>query len=270
MRRTCHKPAHANPFGAQRSGLSGRNDIARLASRSLSRTQAHAPPCAEWFDPSRGCVHTRAGAGMSRQTSAQLLSTCQCALDQTPAALLCGLVGFQDHAPTVLKYWEYGSTAGGGRDIDCVNYPHLTAVPAARIIRMLRPHQPTSRTLRQGWIGRDRPAASTGRSMGACTCVLCAAVDLSISVSTSSTPDYPDYPEYAAVDPSIGMAEHCALRMCILHIGAIQALRSSASCLWRSVCRTSTGYASPSGRAALIADGAVRVLIRALRVRARY
>ena len=56
--------------------------------------------------------------------------------------------------------------------------------------------------------------------MGACACILYAAVDPSISVSTPTTPDYPDYPEYAAVDPSIGMAEHRALRMCILHIGA--------------------------------------------------
>ena len=44
--------------------LRGRNDIARLVSRS-TRTHARArtavlPVCLEWFDPSRGCVHAHA------------------------------------------------------------------------------------------------------------------------------------------------------------------------------------------------------------------
>ena len=105
--------------------LRGRNDIARLVSRS-TRTRARAPPCVPngLIRLVDACMHTGARAGMSRQTSAQLLSTC--ALDQTPAAVACGVRGLQDHVPTVLRYWE-SAMAGGGCDGDCVSYLHVTA-----------------------------------------------------------------------------------------------------------------------------------------------
>ena len=125
MRRICHKPAHANPFRAPGvRALRGRNDIARLVSRS-TRTHARARrrvpngliPLVD------ACVHARARAGMSRRTSAQLRSTC--ALDQTPAASACGVRGLQGHhVPTVLRYREC-AMAVGGRDGDCVNHPHV-------------------------------------------------------------------------------------------------------------------------------------------------
>jgi hypothetical protein len=58
MRRTCHKPAHANPFRAQGSGLSEGETIS-LGWRAVQLAHAHARTavCAKWFDPSRGCVH---------------------------------------------------------------------------------------------------------------------------------------------------------------------------------------------------------------------
>jgi hypothetical protein len=84
--------------------------------------------------------------------------------------------------------------------------------------------------------------------MGACTCILYAAVDPSISVSTPSTPDYPDYPEYAAVDPSIGMAEHRALRMCIVPIGAYPSpAQHTVLSLMQRAPHVTAGCASPSG-----------------------
>ncbi len=69
-------------------------------------SRAHAPPCVPngLIHLVDACVHARARAGMSRQTSAELLSTC--ALDQTPAASVCGVRGLQGQVPTVLRYRE--------------------------------------------------------------------------------------------------------------------------------------------------------------------
>ncbi len=145
MRRTCHKPAPCQslPCTGVRA-LRGRNDIARLVSRS-TRLRARAPPCCPCASNGLirlvdACTHVQC-AGMSRRTSAQLLSTC--ALDQTPAASACGVRGLQGHVPTVLRYWEW-AMAGGGRDGDCVNYPHATAVPAHQQHTKVRLDRPRS------------------------------------------------------------------------------------------------------------------------------
>ena len=82
--------------------------------------------------------------------------------------------------------------------------------------------------------------------MGACTCILYAAVDPSISMSTPEYP--PEYPEYAAVDPSIGMAEHRALRMCIVPIGAYpRPAQHTGLSLMQRAPHVTAGCASPSG-----------------------
>jgi hypothetical protein len=114
MRRTCHKPAPQKTFRAEGSALSEGETILlgwcapfTRTRTPFTRTRARASPCAEWVDPewvdpSRGCVHTR--AGMSRQTSAQLLSTC--ALTRARQHLRVACSGLQGHVPTVLRYGE--------------------------------------------------------------------------------------------------------------------------------------------------------------------
>ena len=78
--------------------------------------------------------------------------------------------------------------------------------------------------------------------MGACTCILYAAVDPSISVSTPSTLST------RRVDPSIGMAEHPALRMCIVPIGAYPSpAQHTGLSLMQGAPQVTAGCACPSG-----------------------
>ena len=125
-------PCQSRPCTGVRA-LRGRSDIARLVSRSTrTRARTRAPPSVAngLIHLVVACNHTRACAGMSKQTSAQLRSTC--ALDQTPAASACGVRGLQGHdIPTVLKYWECATRMAGVMGI-------------VSIICMLRPYRRAS------------------------------------------------------------------------------------------------------------------------------
>ena len=149
--RTCQHAAHAPRLAPRRTRVL--ECVARATSKPMPIPSVHrgqgsqrakryrsagepfnphactrAPPCCPCASNALihlvdACTHAQC-AGMSRRTSAQLLSTC--ALDQTPAAVACGVRGLQDHVPTVLRYWE-SAMAGGGCDCDCVSYLHVTA-----------------------------------------------------------------------------------------------------------------------------------------------